>query len=100
LQRKPASLFAFQFSLPSLWLALPHVVPPIIFPQIGWQLRIAGQFDAPKREFATNEAVECPLWVLVVQNALAIASTPRDDGDVAARGHFRRLVDFSVWKRF
>ena len=63
MQRKPASLFAFQFSLPSLWLALPHVVPPIIFPQIGWQLRIAGQFDAPKREFATNEAVECPLWV-------------------------------------
>jgi hypothetical protein len=34
------------------------------------------------------------------KNALAIASTPRDDGDVAARGHFRRLVDFSVWKRF
>jgi hypothetical protein len=34
------------------------------------------------------------------KNALAIASTPRDVGDVAARGHFRRLVDFSVWKRF
>ena len=40
---------------------LPHVVPPIIFPQIGWQLTSPGQFDAPKREFATSEAVECPL---------------------------------------
>jgi hypothetical protein len=34
------------------------------------------------------------------KNALAIASTPRDVGDVAARGHFWHLVDFSVWKRF
>jgi hypothetical protein len=34
------------------------------------------------------------------KNALAIASMPRDVGGVAVRGHFRRLVDFSVWKRF
>jgi hypothetical protein len=28
------------------------------------------------------------------KNGLAVALTPRDIGDVAVRGHFRRLVDF------
>jgi hypothetical protein len=34
------------------------------------------------------------------KNGLAVALTPRDIGDVAVRGHFRRLVDFPAWKRF
>jgi hypothetical protein len=34
------------------------------------------------------------------KTALAVALTPRDIGDMAVRCHFRRLVDFSVWKRF
>ena len=61
----------------------------------------ADGVDAEHLVFSTKETcreVQEGSWSC--KNALAIASMPRDVGGVAVRGHFRRLVDFSVWKRF
>jgi hypothetical protein len=47
-----------------------------------------------------NRAADVAFGSWSCKNGLAVALTPRDIGDVAERGHFRRLVDFSAWKRF